>query len=786
MNWLLLKNSLLVAVGTTVAATGLGVVAAVFAAALRPAGSRAVLAAAVATVALPPFLVVNTWLHYAGAGGIVREWLPFPLFSVAGTITLLALLWWPVTMLAVWGALQRLEPGLLETDLAVRGWTLWRRVLWPRCRTAAGLGAAVTFVLALNHFSIPAILQVKVLPTEAWIRFSTHFDVAGALRASWALVIIPLLVLGFLAGREVAWSPAPRVLDAARLRQQIGRRWVGGCGAVTVVLLTISLGLPLSHLFLTTRTWAEWPTAWAGAQTAVLHSVWYAGAAATLVTGLGLALCGLRTRGSGRGASLLWFTFLIPGILLGVGLLQLFNRPWLSAVADSSAIVLIALTVRYGALGIVPTRRAVAQNAARLEEAARLDGLGWGERVRHVFWPAAGPAAGAAWYVVYVLCLWDVETLLLLYPPGGETLAVKIFNLLHYGHTAHVNALCLALLAVALAPLGLWMAGRAVTVWQKSRAVVPGLLLLAATGCRPAPEGSLAPLSSQLFSAAQVIGSRGAGAGQLNKPRSLATDREGNVYVTDMTGRVQKFSPAGEFLLLWQLPETDLGKAKGMCRDEAGNLAVIEPHYQRVNHFSPTGELLAQWGKPGTGPGEFTLPRDIDVGPGGLMYVSEYGANERVQVFAAGGEFRQTFGRAGTGPGEFNRPEGLCLDREGRVYVADSCNHRVQVFSGGGEFLYSYGRPGQGKGELSYPYDICVDREGHQYVCEFGNSRVQVFDTQGNSLEIIGGAGAAPGRFANPWAIALDDAGNLFVADSQNHRVQKLLRSRPSLARQSP
>src|ERR1039458_9902407 len=42
--------------------------------------------------------------------------------------------------------------------------------------------------------------------------------------------------------------------------------------------------------------------------------------------------------------------------------------------------------------------------------------------------------------------------------PGGETLALRVFNLLHYGHNAQVNALCLMLLALAVAPLVIWKA----------------------------------------------------------------------------------------------------------------------------------------------------------------------------------------------------------------------------------------------------------------------------------------------------------------------------------------
>jgi len=45
----------------------------------------------------------------------------------------------------------------------------------------------------------------------------------------------------------------------------------------------------------------------------------------------------------------------------------------------------------------------------------------------------------------------------LIVPPGGESLSLRIFNLLHYGHNSQVNALCLLLLALALLPLLVWI-----------------------------------------------------------------------------------------------------------------------------------------------------------------------------------------------------------------------------------------------------------------------------------------------------------------------------------------
>jgi DNA-binding beta-propeller fold protein YncE len=494
-------------------------------------------------------------------------------------------------------------------------------------------------------------------------------------------------------------------------------------------------------------------------------------------------------------------------VWLGIALIGVFNRPWLSAIYQSLLIVIVAFVIRYLAVGWSMMIQAKGSVDRELKDAARLEGATRWQMLRYVDWPQIRGRTAAAWYVVFLLCLWDVESMVLVTPPGGETLALRVFNLLHYGHNAQVNALCLALLIIAILPLLFWKTGTALAAGvEKARGgsrknhLAQGLLVFIAcvmtlsfTGCRPPSAQDETSIHSKLFSRVKIIGTRGTGVGQLNKPRSVAVDRQDNVYVVDMTGRVQKFSGAGAFLLSWQMPQTDLGKPKGMCRDKAGNIIVLEPHYQRVNHFATNGTLVAQWGVSGTNLGQLKLPRSIGVSSRGEIYVSEYGLTERVQRFSLGesldsgkregtnlaveARFISSFGKAGTGPGEFNRPEGLFVDAQDRIYVADSCNHRIQIFSGDGKLIRAYGRPGTGKGELSYPYDICVDAEGRQYVCEFGNSRIQVFDAQDQPIEIIGGPGAQPGFFSNPWSVALDSAGNLYVADSLNHRVQKLIRA---------
>jgi ABC-type Fe3+ transport system permease subunit/DNA-binding beta-propeller fold protein YncE len=771
MSWTLLRNSIMVSALTTGLAVVLGFAAALFLAGLERRWRTVWLMIAGVALCLPPFLVTNCWLHYLGHGGVWRGWLPLDIYSLGGTVWILSLLTWPVTLIVVLGAWRQLEAAQLESDMAVTGLALVRGLLLPLARGPLLQGAVLTFVLALNNFAVPAILQVKVFTDEVWLRFYTMFDSLGALQVSWPMILLPMLLLVWLRRNEMAWPRVEGSLPARLFRRQLGPRWHRCCGVVTILLAMVAVCLPVLQLMSTERTWSELPGAIAAGQSAIWHSIAFSTGSAALCVLLGFV--GWRW----PVGLALWLPFLVPGVLLGIGLIAVFNHPFLVTFYQSAGIVVLALSIRYLALGWNGVARALRTTDGELTDAARLGGASGWQMLRHVLWPQISPQVSAVWYLVFLLCLWDVESIVLVVPPGNETVALRVFNLLHYGHNTQVNALCLTLLGLAIAPLLLW--GAAKWMWELRRGASALLCAFAAvvllTGCSqntPTDQG----IDSRIFSRVQIIGTRGVGVGEFNKPRSIAIDREDNIYVADMTGRVQKFTPDGKFLLLWQMPQTDLGKPKGMILDSDGNVVVIEPHYQRINHFSTEGKLLTQWGTRGTNTGQLIMPRSMAVDSHGNMFISEYTIVDRVQEFSPEKKLLNIFGHSGTGPGEFDRPEGLGIDAADRLYVADSSNHRIQVFSPDGKFLRCYGKPGSGLGELSYPYDVRVDREGRQYVCEFGNSRIQVFDPSGKPIEIIGRAGTAPGEFGNPYAIALDSKGNLYVADSQNHRVQKFLR----------
>jgi sugar lactone lactonase YvrE len=275
-------------------------------------------------------------------------------------------------------------------------------------------------------------------------------------------------------------------------------------------------------------------------------------------------------------------------------------------------------------------------------------------------------------------------------------------------------------------------------------------------------------------------GERGVGPGLFQKPRALAIDANDQLYIVDMTARIQVFTRDGEYLRSWQTPASENGRPTGLSFARDGNLLVADTHYFRMLVYTPEGKLLDDrtiGGESGSLPGQFNFVTDCVQDSQGNYYIAEYGEFDRVQKFSSQGKFLLQWGVHGSAPGEFIRPQSLDIDAAGHVWVADSCNHRVQVFDATGEqakLVQSWGEQGAELGKLNYPYGIQLDQQGHVYLCEFGNHRVQKFTTSGELVGWWGKNGRRVGELDQPWSAQLDSQGRLHILDSYNHRVHRV------------
>lgn len=276
-----------------------------------------------------------------------------------------------------------------------------------------------------------------------------------------------------------------------------------------------------------------------------------------------------------------------------------------------------------------------------------------------------------------------------------------------------------------------------------------------------------------------VWGRRGLDPGRFQKPRAITINEQQELFIVDMTGRIQVFDLDGNLLRYWRTPEVKNGKPVGLSISHDGLVVVSDTHYHRVLFYQPDGTLVPEktiGGENGRGPGQFGFLTETVQDSKDNYYVSEYGDYDRIQKFSPDGQYLTEWGGHGSEPGKFLRPQALAVDERDWLWVADASNHRIQIFDVSGdqvELVTVWGEAGHAPGQMRYPYDIDFDDKGNVFVCEFGNHRIQKFTRDGESLGTWGGPGRDVGQLHQPWDLCIDRQQRIHVLDSYNHRVQR-------------
>jgi iron(III) transport system permease protein len=147
--------------------------------------------------------------------------------------------------------------------------------------------------------------------------------------------------------------------------------------------------------------------------------------------------------------------FALPGTVLGIGLIILWNRPLTQWIYGSSLILLIAYLAHFAPFTIRIMAANIKQVDLKLEEAAHLASSSWFAIVRKILLPLMRPGLFLSLFLGFILCFGDLAAPLLVMPPGRETVPIKIYNLLHYGAEQMVAALCLVVVLIIFIAAGI-------------------------------------------------------------------------------------------------------------------------------------------------------------------------------------------------------------------------------------------------------------------------------------------------------------------------------------------
>ncbi|HHM21492.1 MAG TPA: hypothetical protein ENJ20_05660, partial [Bacteroidetes bacterium] len=156
-------------------------------------------------------------------------------------------------------------------------------------------------------------------------------------------------------------------------------------------------------------------------------------------------------------------------------------------------------------------------------------------------------------------------------------------------------------------------------------------------------------------------------------------------------------------------------------------------------------------------------PRDMVIGPDGLLYVSNYNS-DRIKVYDPyTGNFISTFAS-----NNMNGPTGLTFGPDGHLYVANFNSDNVVKFNGStGAFMGVFA---SGNGLNNPGVGLVFGPDGHLYVA----------NEQGKVLRFHGTTGAFLGQFfelQNPWDklgdITFDKQGNWYASNTDRSWIVK-------------
>ncbi|MCI0658134.1 MAG: ABC transporter permease subunit, partial [Acidobacteria bacterium] len=196
--WILLRDTLLLAGVTSILAGLIGLPLSVLLARTDLPGRRALFALFVAPILLPPSVLAYGWFALLGREGLLGGILGLSggkfLFSPAGCLIVLVASFLPVVLLFSAASLLAANPRLEEVArLSARPSMVLLRITIPQVLPALAMGVLLVFCLALGETGAPTFLRVNVYAVESLTQFAAFYDFSSATAAACPLLLVVLL-----------------------------------------------------------------------------------------------------------------------------------------------------------------------------------------------------------------------------------------------------------------------------------------------------------------------------------------------------------------------------------------------------------------------------------------------------------------------------------------------------------------------------------------------------------------------------------------------------------------
>ncbi len=420
---------------------------------------------------IPPYILAVSWLDLLGRDGLLMsifgasamDTANHLAFGLPGCVAVLSSIFLPIPMLTTLFLVRSINPGLEEAGRLVAGWRLVvAKITIPIILPGILISAMLVFILAFGEFSVPSVLRYDVFPLESFTQFSAFYNFRAATAAAVPLAgVTLLLLLAETALFRHSGGPLEATSDTNRPPAIKLGKWKWPL-FVPITATGLSLGAaPILVLLCRSATPNAYADAFKRAGGSLLRSLGYAALGASLLAFIGFFLGYLISTKSMKCwrmvDSLTIFLLALPATVTGIGLVSLWNSPWTNFIYATPAIIILGYLAKYTALTSRISAAGLAGIPPSMEEAAMVAGAGWFRRMALIVAPLAKGSLLTAWLVGYIFALRDTGISIIVYPPGHETLPVKIMTLMANGSPQLIAALCVIMVAATLIPAAvLW------------------------------------------------------------------------------------------------------------------------------------------------------------------------------------------------------------------------------------------------------------------------------------------------------------------------------------------
>ena len=434
---------------------------------------------------IPPILTAMAWGMLATPkGGLINlAWTGLTgrrepivnVYSYGGVVWHMMQYSTPFLFILLVGAFRSMDPALEESSRmsGASAWTTFRRVTLGLMLPVTTSAFILSFVRGVESFESALVFGspagIEVITTEIYhlIHHTSTPDYAQATAVAFGILVLMFGLVAWqwrLLGDRSFFTVTgkgytPRVAPLGRWR------WV--TFAFAVLFFVVTVALPVGQLvvgsffkfvgfyrrdMLTLEHYqAVWQSrlVWRALVNTLLLGL--GGATATMLLGGLVAYVLVRTRFRVRRALevLAWLPWMMPGMVLGVGLLwayallpgplSLYGTPWALLVAYVSLGTPLAVRTMSGAF---------AQLARDLEECSRVHGAAWWTTFRRILLALAWPAFAVGWILIFFIIMRELSASILLYSVGNEVLSVVVMKLWAEGKAEQVSVIALVMLAL--------------------------------------------------------------------------------------------------------------------------------------------------------------------------------------------------------------------------------------------------------------------------------------------------------------------------------------------------